>query len=353
MNSQVESGLSLYIYAFTHLLIDCTCAFTIYNGAIIHRISPPTAILFIVMYDILAFALQPVIGIIVDRIRCSRFVLLSGILLTIAGALLVFVNALSGCIFTGFGNALFHIGAGSQVLNRYPSTTSQAGIFVGPGAIGLSIGFWFGTKGIFPIWYLISALSVALLICALLPPLYNTIIKPSKQQNQAPALWFVIIFLLLSIAFRGFAGKSGFTGLSPGAFVTIGLGVATCCGKIAGGIIADRLGWITTATTALVLSSIGILFIHNGTWIVFTTMFLFQMTMPITLLATSQSIPGRPAFAFGLTCLALIFGTFASYFVPESFCKLPVTLSVVCISCILIITALWKLRLMSQMTTTT
>jgi len=349
MNSQADSGLSLYIYSFTHLLIDCTCAFTIYNGAIIYHLSPSTVILCIIFYDLLAFALQPVVGIIVDTIRCSRFSLLSGIALTIAGVSLVFVNAFTGSILAGIGNALFHIGAGSQVLNRYPSTSSQAGIFVGPGAIGLSIGFWFGTQGIFPFWYLISFLSFSLLVCALLPPLYNTKNKPFKQQNRAPALWNIATLLLSSIAIRGFAGKSGFADLPPVAFVIIGLGVAACCGKIAGGLIADRLGWIKTATTALILSSIGIIFIHNDTWIAFTAMMLFQMTMPITLLAISQSIPGRPAFAFGLTCLALIIGTLTSYFVPELFTQLPFTLGLIGISSVLIIISLCKLQLKRKM----
>jgi FSR family fosmidomycin resistance protein-like MFS transporter len=264
--------------------------------------------------------------------------------LTIAGTSLVFVNAITGCILTGVGNALFHIGAGSQVLNRYPSTTSQAGIFVGPGAIGLSIGVWFGTKGIFPFWLLLSALIIVLLVCVLLPPLYNTIPKSSVSHHQDPAAWSIVILLLSSIAIRGFAGRSGFSSLPSGAFVAIGLGVAACCGKISGGFIADRFGWIRTATAALLLSSIGILFIHSNTLIALTAMFIFQMTMPITLLATAQSVPGRPAFAFGLTCLALIIGTLSSYFVPKNFLKLPVTLSIVAISGAFIIISLCKLK---------
>jgi hypothetical protein len=43
-------------------------------------------------------------------------------------------------------------------------------------------------------------------------------------------------------------------------------------------------------------------------------MWLFQMTMPVTLVALYALMPGRPAFAFGLTCLALILGGLPTFF---------------------------------------
>jgi membrane protein implicated in regulation of membrane protease activity len=45
-----------------------------------------------------------------------------------------------------------------------------------------------------------------------------------------------------------------------------------------------------------------------------TGVFLFQMTMPVTLAALALWIPGKPAFAFGMACLALLIGTLSSFF---------------------------------------
>jgi hypothetical protein len=42
-------------------------------------------------------------------------------------------------------------------------------------------------------------------------------------------------------------------------------------------------------------------------------MFLFNFTMPITLVAISNTLPGRPGFSFGLTTLALIIGVIPTY----------------------------------------
>jgi hypothetical protein len=45
-----------------------------------------------------------------------------------------------------------------------------------------------------------------------------------------------------------------------------------------------------------------------------TSVFLFQMTMPVTLAALALWIPGKPAFAFGMACVALLIGTLPSFF---------------------------------------
>ena len=43
-------------------------------------------------------------------------------------------------------------------------------------------------------------------------------------------------------------------------------------------------------------------------------MFLFQMTMPVTLAALTVVHPHRPAFAFGLACLALLAGVLPAFY---------------------------------------
>jgi FSR family fosmidomycin resistance protein-like MFS transporter len=42
--------------------------------------------------------------------------------------------------------------------------------------------------------------------------------------------------------------------------------------------------------------------------------FLFNFTMPITLVVISNLLPGRPGFSFGLTTLALIIGALPTFF---------------------------------------
>ena len=77
--------------------------------------------------------------------------------------------------------------------------------------------------------------------------------------------------------------------------------------------MADKFGWIRVAVGALVLSIPFLVFGANIPYLAIVGMFLFNITMPITLVAISNILPGRPGFAFGLTCLALILGALPAF----------------------------------------
>ena len=85
-------------------------------------------------------------------------------------------------------------------------------------------------------------------------------------------------------------------------------------GKALGGIISDRLGWIETSVGALLISAPLIAF--AGPAGIIAGLFVFQMTMPVTLVAAVKVFPKKPAFAFGLTCLALVGGAIPTFY-PE------------------------------------
>lgn len=151
-------------------------------------------------------------------------------------------------------------------------------------------------------------------------------------------------FRNFNFAARGFVGYAGFTGIQSNTFSTIGLGISACLGKIIGGIFSDRFGRERTTVLMLFLASIGIPFVQNHIGISFISMLLFQTTMPITLIATFSAFPGKPAFAFGLTCLALAIGILPSFFLPHYFLQKQVTLTIVCSSGIFILIALRMIR---------
>jgi FSR family fosmidomycin resistance protein-like MFS transporter len=344
MDKLTKEKITICGYSLTHGLIDMASTLVLYNAAIIHGLTPAKAVALVVIYDLLAFAIQPFAGFLIDYIKGSRVAMLTGIALTLTGVFFVSANAVAAVVVVGIGNALFHLGAGAQILGRYPNTASATGIFVGPGALGLSIGIWFGNQGFFPLWPLMCSLVTACIGLAFLPSLTSNagLIKgiPRKIKFQ---LWIVFL-LLAAIAVRGFVGRTGFAGFQSNAFFIIGLGAAACIGKIVGGIIADRFGWVQTTTTALLLAGIGIIFVRNHISLALITMTLFQMTMPITLVATSAALPGKPAFAFGLTCFALLIGTLPAFYIPQGMIHLPLTLAMVVISGSCIIVALYKMK---------
>ncbi len=86
-------------------------------------------------------------------------------------------------------------------------------------------------------------------------------------------------------------------------------------GKLMGGMVADRLGWLRVSAGALLLSLPLIAFSGGSLFLVLPGVLLFQSTMAVTLVAVYALMPRWPATAFGLPCLALVVGAFPT-FVP-------------------------------------
>ena len=103
-----------------------------------------------------------------------------------------------------------------------------------------------------------------------------------------------------------FPWKSGFrAGLLAGLMV-VG-------GKVAGGFAAARYGLRKSTVVSLGLA--GICYLCSAAMLPgLAALFLFNMTMPITLYWLARSMPRMPGFAFGLLTFALFLGFLPTYF---------------------------------------
>ena len=131
-----------------------------------------------------------------------------------------------------------------------------------------------------------------------------------KQGIKAEHIIYLVLFVIAIRSLVGFAvelpWKSDMTLLTLLTF-------AAALGKGAGGFLADRFGWTKMAVGSL-LVSIPLLNLGVGIPALgIAGMFLFNITMPVTLTMTSNILPGRPGMAFGLTCMALVLGTLPAF----------------------------------------
>ena len=84
-------------------------------------------------------------------------------------------------------------------------------------------------------------------------------------------------------------------------------------GKAAGGFASARYGMRMTTTVSLGLA--GICYLCSAAMLPgLAALFLFNMTMPITLYWLVRSMPRMPGFAFGLLTFALFLGFLPTYF---------------------------------------
>ncbi|NTV31201.1 MFS transporter [candidate division WWE3 bacterium] len=125
---------------------------------------------------------------------------------------------------------------------------------------------------------------------------------------------FILLLVLLSISIRSLVGSVLIFPWKTNIDLLIILTGAVVLGKGLGGILADKFGWVKIGVGSLALSIPFLVFGANVPFLAIVGMFLFNITMPITLVAISNIFPGRPGFAFGLTTLALIIGTIPAFF---------------------------------------
>lgn len=298
-----------------HLVVDAVSVTSVLRAAPAANAVAAGALLFVIAYDVLAFAGQVPLGWLVDRLNLRRGAALLGIALA-AAALLVGPRAgYAVVLLAGTGNALFHLGAGAMVLAGGRDKAAPAGVFVGPGALGLGIGLLLGRRFVtVPAWPWLFALAVAVVlvlrVSLLSQPRDDTASAPVLR---TPPLLAIATLLCLSVAVRSLVGTVGCDACDKTLFLAIAVPCTGCLGKVVGGFLADRFGWIDLSMVALLASAPLLAFSGGDLWLALPGLLLFQMTMPVTLVAMFRLLPGRPGLAFGLPCLALIAGALPAY----------------------------------------
>ena len=130
--------LKLGLLGTGHLLIDMIGIYTV-NYQFRH-LSISYVVFFFIIYNLIAFGIQPLIGYYTDIKNKYKEVMLLGLLLGLVG--LITINlGLVALLFVAVANAMYHVGGGVLSLELYPNKATPLGIFVAPGAIGVLLGY--------------------------------------------------------------------------------------------------------------------------------------------------------------------------------------------------------------------
>jgi FSR family fosmidomycin resistance protein-like MFS transporter len=303
---------SLLAYTLSHFCVDFTCFFILFHG-LFHSTDDLAVIATgFLLYNVIAFGLQPLIGFLCDG-HPGIPIGLAGCILVLAGLFLLSFPV-AALIVCAVGNACFHIGGGIDSLRFAAGRMTRSGIFVSTGALGVAFGTLIGksSQSLEYIPYILISMSILLLF------FYSqkANVQIPCEFDIASSLPFAVLLVLVlgSVVIRALAGGMIPMEWKTGTFFLLLPGLSACAGKVLGGILGDRFGAKTVGTGAL-LMSIPFLFLgRNIAFLSVIGIILFNITMPITLCAVASKFPYHPGFAFGLTTLALLCGTVPAYF---------------------------------------
>lgn len=311
-----RQGRLLALYAGGHFLVDLACAYLV--------LSLPEMggdrLLAIILYNFCAFAVQMPVGLIADRLDRNGALAAAGLgLCTVA--FLCHAAPLLCAVVAGLGNCLYHVGGGVEVLHASDDRQWMLGVFVSPGAVGLFIGtLMAGYDGLL----IPGGLAILALSAAVVFGLHRTYALPRPSGNgdaslrpvgRVPVVAGMCLFLVVIL--RSYVGVTLHTPWKTEGLLPILAVLGLALGKAAGGCLADRFGAMRTAVVSLGLCAGLFLFSENAVCGLLA-IFLFNMTMPLTLFAMAKLFPGAQGFAFGTLTFALFLGC-----VPQ-FLSLPV-----------------------------
>jgi FSR family fosmidomycin resistance protein-like MFS transporter len=293
------------IWGAAHFVIELGCSYALTLRA--DRSS--VAALGIQLFNLLAFGLQPVAGRITDRYAADRLAAVLGALLVAAGLCTTLNTAWGSFVLLGVGNAFFHVGAGSQCVRLSRGGAGALGLFIGPGAFGVTVGVGLARTAT-PIAPVLVAGALAVVVWAAASPspafaLYNE--SPARSHSVIRVVALVGL-LLVCIVIRSFVGLGYEFDWNVTATSALALALSMAFGKMCGGVIADRIGWVAASTSAICLSVPLLCLGRTSVSAGLLGTALFQIPAGVTLVALVKLIPTRSAYAFGLGSAAVYGG---------------------------------------------
>ena len=317
-----KKEVTTFAYALCHFVVDFACVSTMLCA--VNRVlgesgqgSMEVVALSILLYDIVAFTLQLPIGIALDQLDKNSYAALLSYALVGAGVVLSLVPIAllewPAILLLAIGNALFHSAGGLSVLNISQKHAGPSGIFIATGAIGVFLGTQSAQMGRFQIAF---SLLVLLFLCALITLVVQKVNKkywnvhnvsfdiPRLSSNTLLA----IALLSLVVALRSYVGMvMAFPWKSEMLLLVLSI-LGIFAGKALGGMVADRIGFRTTAIFSLIVAAT--LFVPSWEIPVMGLLgvFFFNFTMSITLASLANILPNAKGTAFGLASFSLAVG---------------------------------------------
>ena len=317
-----KKEVTTFAYALCHFVVDFACVSSMLCA--VSRVlgesgqgSLEVVALSILLYDIVAFTLQLPVGIALDQLDKNSYAALLSYVLVSAGVILSLVPIAllewPAILLLAIGNALFHSAGGLSVLNISQKHAGPSGIFIATGAIGVFLGTQSAQMGRLQIAF---SLLVLLFLCALITLVVQKVNKKywnvhnvSFDISELPFNTLLAIALLsLVVALRSYAGMvMAFPWKSEMLLLVLSI-LGVFAGKALGGMVADRIGFRTTAIFSLIVAAT----LFAPSWEIpvmgLLGVFFFNFTMSITLASLANILPNAKGTAFGLASFSLAVG---------------------------------------------
>ncbi len=301
------------------------------------KLDTPEIALGLFVYNLLAFGGQyPAALWIEQKKKPDQFIRAAMIMNGIAVLVFTQIHSLA-LVLAGVASAIYHV-AGGAVCSRNNSATS-IGLFAAPGVAGLVAGGWLAHEQISIYYVLVAAVLVFLVLlqltvipqCETIPAPENKSQKHGLDRHDILMIVLLVVISLRSVIWNVFQliHENDYTWLPA-------IAASAFVGKVAGGWIADRIGWRLYVYISLFTATPLLSFFRKDLLPLCLGIGLLQSGIPATTALLIRATGGKTERGIGLSFgLAIIGGAFFIY-TPyrDWFLQLPVmlTIAVICLA---------------------
>lgn len=297
---RVTEGLTLY--TILHFLVDGICSLIIFSS--LYNNDYNRCLIVFLIYNSLAFLSQPIIGLMIDKYNYPRVFLIISVLLIIIG-IVTKSNYVVSSLTLGIGNSFFHISGGKYVTENTANNISALGLFVSTGAIGLVVGQYYYSITILYIFIILLILISILIIFSYEIKTPSIIVEEKRKKNNQ---YLCVLLLMIIVIIRALVGKVTIINFPINNLFFLLMGIATCLGKVLGGILSKYLGIIKTMLFSMIIAFICLIFLNNNMYFTLLGIITFNVSMPITLWYMNKLINKKQGLVFGILAGCLFIG---------------------------------------------
>ena len=282
-------------YALMSMGTAATCAYVLFKSTAA-SVSTDKATVLIVLFNIIAVMLRPIVSIFADRVENKHTGVRLGTILTVLGYFFpVSFGISTRIVILALGSCVFHSFASSLVLSRGHGKSIGISLFLGGSVIGLAV-YTFAP-------FLCHFLTLLLIICAVPDDTFEASQADYSLVNSRvnPVITISSALLLLisySMVFYGFSSLSfdwaGFFKTDCLILASIGIGRAL------GGIVSDKLGRLFNVCAGAIGGSAIIVFCSDSKNLCLIGLMLLSMPLGSMITALSKHSIKNSGFIFAL-----------------------------------------------------
>lgn len=301
-----------YLYFYIHLINEIACFY--FLGSLIGNFT----YLWVVslLYDVLAFLPQGIIGYLCDKNKKIKIDLL-GVFCLVLALLLLKINSIKylSLIILCIGNSFIHVSGALKTIKCSNGKLSHSAIYVAGGSFGIIIGKILASLNIS--FWIIILIVLTTIPFILLSRTYqeNDNYKKYSYHNDKLPLTVIIFLAMIVIIIRGYMGYGIPTNWNKSTLQAILLYSFMGLGKASGGILADQFGIKKIALLSAILALPFLILGNNYMILSLIGIMFFSMNMSVTLYLILSTLKNTPGLAFGLTTIGLFFGTLPVFFI--------------------------------------